>query len=192
MSRDGAIIGVSDHAGWAALVTVTGDGTILDRRRAELIDSDLPSMPHHHDAQVLPIEQGVELVERVRVSAGRHAKLRLDELAAAVPSPILGIALRECPQLPPTVAERLRNYRAQNVADWVMYRMALACAAESRGWSVHWYKAKTVFDEACDALKIKNLDAHFVKAKNSLGPPWGQDQKLAMAAALVALHSSRA
>jgi hypothetical protein len=102
------------------------------------------------------------------------------------PSPILGIALRECPQLPPTIAERLRNYRAQNVADWVMYRMALAGAAESRGWSVYWYKAKTVFDEACDALKIKNLDAHFVKAKNSLGPPWGQDQKLAMAAAIVA------
>ena len=38
MSRDGAIIGVSDHAGWAVLVTVAGDGTLLDRRRLDLLD----------------------------------------------------------------------------------------------------------------------------------------------------------
>ena len=43
-----------------------------------------------------------------------------------VPRRILGIALRQCPALPPTIAERIKDYRAQNVADWVMYRKALA------------------------------------------------------------------
>jgi hypothetical protein len=38
MSRDDGIIGVSDHGGWAVLVTVAGDGTLLDRRRVELVD----------------------------------------------------------------------------------------------------------------------------------------------------------
>jgi hypothetical protein len=38
VSRAGAVIGVSDHAGWAVLVTVAGDGTLLDRRRVELLD----------------------------------------------------------------------------------------------------------------------------------------------------------
>ena len=36
MSRDGGIIGVSDHGGWAVLVTAAGDRTFLDRRRVEL------------------------------------------------------------------------------------------------------------------------------------------------------------
>jgi hypothetical protein len=33
--------------------------------------------------------------------------------------------------LPPTIAERIKDYRAQNVADWVMYRKALSAAAEA-------------------------------------------------------------
>ena len=36
MSKKGGIIGVSDHGGWAVLVTVARDGTLLDRRRVEL------------------------------------------------------------------------------------------------------------------------------------------------------------
>ena len=55
-----------------------------------------------------------------------------DAVTMAVPR-ILGVALRECPQLPPTIAGRIKDYRAQNVADCVMYRNALASAAEW-GW----------------------------------------------------------
>ena len=39
MSRDDGIIGVSDRGGWAVLVTVAGDGTLLDCRRVELFQS---------------------------------------------------------------------------------------------------------------------------------------------------------
>ena len=54
MSMDDGIIGVSDHGGWAVLVTVRGDGTLLDRRRVELVDEDLPKIPHHSEGQRLP------------------------------------------------------------------------------------------------------------------------------------------
>ncbi len=131
MSRGNGIIGVSDHGGWAVLVTVGGDGTLLDRRRVELVDEDLPKIPHHSEGQGLPIDEAVALVERVRVSAEQHAKLRLEDVATTVPGRIRGVALRQCPELPPTVAERIKDYRAQNVADWVMYRKALAAAAEA-------------------------------------------------------------
>ena len=187
MSRDGGIIGVSDHGGWAVLVTVAGDGTLLDRRRVELVDEGLPKLPHHTEGQALPLDEAVELVERVRVSADRHAGLGLDAVAMAVPSGILGVALRECPRwLPPTIAERIKDYRARNVADWVMYRKALAAAAEVRGWAVHWYDAKKVFDAASEALRVEDLDAHFLQVRRSVGPPWGKDHKVAMAAAIVA------
>jgi len=103
----------------------------------------------------------------------------------AVPR-ILGVALRKCPQLPPTIAERIKDYRAQNVADWVMYRKALAAAAEARGWAVHWYDAKKVFGAASEALQVVSLDAHFLQLRRSIGPPWSMDHKLAMAAAIAA------
>ena len=63
-----AVIGVSDHCGWAVLVTVTADGALLDRRRIKLVASDLPKLPHHHEAQKLPLEDALDLIERVRVS----------------------------------------------------------------------------------------------------------------------------
>ncbi len=172
---DGAIVGVADHAGWAVLVTAARDGTLLDRRRVVLLDEGLPSLAYHHDAQALPLEEAVELIERVRASAGRHAKLALDALALSVASPILGIALRQCPPLPPTIAGRLADYRAQNVADTVMFRQALAGAAEGRGWAVHWYNAKKVLETA-----------EGVDLRRAIGPPWGQDHKIAMAAAMAA------
>lgn len=186
MPRDGAIIGISDHGGWAVLVTVAGDGTLLDRRRVELVDEGLPKIPHHSEGQALPLDEAVALVERVRVSAERHAKLALEAVAMTVPGRILGVALRQCQELPPTIAERIKDYRAQNVADWVMYRKALAAAAEARGWAVHWYDTRKVFAAASKALRIEDLEAHFLQMRSSIGPPWGKDHKLAMAAAIVA------
>ena len=187
MSRDGGIIGVSDHGGWAVLVTVERDGTMLDRRRVELVDGDLPKIPHHSEGQGLPLGEAVKLVERVRASAERHAKLVLDHVAKTVRGPIVGVALRECPELPPTIAERITDYRAQNVADWVMYRRALAAAAEARGWAVHWYDTRKVFDAASKALHIADIEAHFEKIRKAVGPPWNKDHKLALAAAIVAV-----
>jgi len=182
--KDGCIVGVSDHGGWAVLVTVARDGTLLDRRRVDLVDEGLPKIPHHSEGQRLPINEAVALIERVRVSAEKHAALALEALAVAVPR-ILGIALRKLQPLPPTIAERIRDYRAQNVADWVMYRKALAAAAEARAWPVHWYDAKRVLNEASQALGLESLDAHFLEVRKASGPPWNQDHRLAMAAAIL-------
>jgi hypothetical protein len=188
MANNCGIIGVSDHGGWAVLVTVARDGAVLDRRRVELVGEGLPKIPHHSEGQGLPLDEAVELVERVRVSAERHAVLALDAVTMAVPH-ILGIALRKCPPLPPTIAERITDYRAQNNADWVMYRKALAAAAEERGWPVHWYEAKKVLGAASQALRVASLDAHFLQVRRAVGPPWNNDHKLAMAAALVAARA---
>lgn len=185
MADNGGVVGVSDHGGWAIFVTVSADGTLLDRRRVELVDDDLPAIPHHHEAQALPMGEAVALVERVRASAQKHAALALDAVARTVPN-ITGIALRACPPLPPTIAERITDYRSRNIADWVMYRNVLASTAEARGWAVHWYDAKTVCDAASRALRVDNFDAYFLRMRKAVGAPWNGDHKLAMAAAVAA------
>jgi hypothetical protein len=70
-----------------------------------------------------------------------------------------------------------------------MYRQALAAAAQARGWAVHWYDAKKVFDAASEALRIADLDAHFLQLRSVIGPPWGKDHKVAMAAAIAAART---
>jgi len=119
-------------------------------------------------------------------SAQVEAKARLAELAAAVSLQVAALALRTCPPLPETVAERLRDYRAQNVADSVMYRNALAEAARERGWLVHWYDARSVLDDAARALGRKTMDELLAKTGAAVGPPWQKDHRQAMAAAIAA------
>ena len=91
-----------------------------------------------------------------------------------------------CPELPPTTEERIADSRAANVADSVMYREALATAAEARGWSVHWYDRERVFRDAAAALGREDVDAFLSAMGRSIGPPWQAKHKLAAAAALAA------
>jgi hypothetical protein len=189
--RNGAV-GVADHGGWAILVTAAADGTFVDRRRVVLVDEGLPSLPHHCHGQGRPVDEAVELVERVRRSANARAVAALDTLVAELPATltITAIALRECPALPATVAERLQDYFAQNNADWVMYREALAQAAAARGWAIHWYDAKQVTSEAARILNRENITALLQDLRTTLGPPWQKDHRIAMAAAIVASASA--
>ena len=194
-----AAVGVTEHGNSAVLVTVAPDGELLDRRRIDLTDSELPTHPHHHEgswavgryrdspwAREISLAEAIELVERVRESAARGARESLEALAAAVPVPITRIALRVCPELPPTIEERIADNRAQAVADSVMYREALATAAEARGWSVYWYDRERVFREAETVLGCEDINALLVAMGRSIGPPWQARHKLAAAAALAA------
>ena len=137
-------------------------------------------------ARVLSLADAVRLVERVRASAARGAQDGLAALAAAVAVPIGRIAIRECATLPPTIEERIADNRAQTFADSVMYREAIAAAAEARGWSVQWYDRTQVFRDAAAVLGCQDVDAVLYAMGRSIGPPWQAQHKLAAAAALAA------
>ncbi len=194
-----ATVGVAEHANSAVLVTLAPGGELLDRRRIQLTARGLPTHPHHHEgswavgrylntpgARALSLPDAVALVARVRASAARGAREGLEALAAAVSVPIAHIAIRVCPTLPPTTEERIADNRAQTVADSVMYREALATAAEARGWSVYWYDREHVFSEAAVVLGGGDVDAFLRAMGRSIGPPWQAKHKLAAAAALAA------
>ncbi|WP_437774912.1 hypothetical protein [Sorangium sp. So ce1097] len=194
-----AAVGVVEHGNSAVLVTVAPGGELLDRRRIDLTDPGLPTHPHHHEgswavgrylntpgARALSLAEAVALVERVRASAARGAREGLEALAATVPVPIARIAIRACPTLPPTIEERIADNRAQTVADSVMYREAIATAAEARGWLVHWYDRERVFHDAAAVLGREDVSAVLDAMGRSIGPPWQAKHKLAAAAALAA------
>ena len=137
-------------------------------------------------ARPISLPDAVALVERVHDAAAKGAREGLETLAATVPVPIVSIAVRVCPKLPPTIEERIADNRAANVADSVMYRQALATAAEARGWFVYWYDRESVLRDAAAALGGKKVDAFLRAMGRSAGPPWHAKHKLAAAAALAA------
>ena len=203
MSAGTATVGVTEHGNSAVLVTVGSDGTLVDRRRIDLADG-LPTHPHHHEgswavgryrdslwSREITLSDAIELVGRVREAAARGAREGLEALASDVPIPIGRIAIRICPELPATVEERIRDNRAQTVADTVMYRQAIATAAEERGWSVAWYDRDRAFSDAAAALGVADINAVLLAMGRSAGPPWQAKHKLAAAAALAATLRGR-
>ena len=200
--QNAAAVGVAEHGNSAVLVTLAHDGKFLDRRLVDLTRG-LPTHPYHHEgswavgrylnsswSRPISLAEAVALVERVREAAARGARESLAALAAAVPVPIVRIAIRVCPELPSTIEERIADTRSANVADSAMYREALAAAAESRGWSVCRYDRERVFRDAAQALPGKDIDAFLRVMGRSIGPPWQAKHKLAAAAALAATASS--
>lgn len=193
-----ATVGVAEHGNSAVLITMAPGGKFLDRRRVDLTRG-LPTHPYHHEgswavgrymnspwARAITLAEAVALVERVREAAARGAQDGLEALAASVPMPIGSIAIRECPELPHSTEERIADSRAANMADSIMYRQALAAAAEARGWSVHWYDRERVFRDAAFAIGGDDLDALLRAVGRSIGPPWRAEEKIAAAAALAA------
>ena len=138
-------------------------------------------------AREVSLAEVIELVERVRESAAHGARASLEALAAAVPVTVTTIAIRVCPSLPATTEERIADNRAQTVADSVMYRQALAAAAEARGWSVYWYDRERVFRDAATGLGCEDINAFLLAMGSAVGPPWQARHKLAGAAALAAM-----
>lgn len=196
MGGDVAAVGVAEHGNSAVLVTVARGGRLLDRRRIDLTRG-LPTHPIHHEgswavgrylnspwAREITLVDAVALVERVRVAAAEGAREGLEALAASVSVPIEGIAIRVCAALPATTEEQIRDTRAASVADSVLYRRALATAAEARGWTVCWYERERVFGEASEALGGEDVEALLREMGRAIGPPWQAKHKLAAAAAM--------
>ena len=182
---DAVRLGIAHHFGWAVAVTASADHQVVDRRRIELIEPGLPTAPIHRAGKPLDDDAAAALVARVRASVVRATSHALDELAAAVPEPIVSMSLRAWPpDFPQDIAVQRRvPYEAR--ADSVMYRQVLAELARARGWDVHLYDAKDVEARAVSRL-AERADEILLGPRAALGPPWAKDHRMALAATIVA------
>ena len=181
----GMRLGIADHFGWAVAVTASPDGTVVDRRRIELVEPGVTAAPIHYDSARLDVAATGELVAKVRASVGRQTSASLDEHAEALPELIVSMSLRTWPPDFPTdiAVQRRSPYEARAVA--IMYRQVLADVAHDRGWDVHLYDAKDVLGQA-RSLLAGRTDEVLQGPRATLGPPWTKDHRTALAAAIVA------
>ena len=123
-------LGIAHHLGWAVAVTASADHEVVDRRRIELIEPGLPPAPIHHEGgphllhrtgEPLDDDALAALVADVRASVVRATSAALDELAAALPEPIVSMSLRAWPaDFPDDIAVQ-RRVPYESRADSVMY-----------------------------------------------------------------------
>jgi hypothetical protein len=187
-------LGIAHHLGWAVAVAASADHKVVDRRRLELIEPGVPPAPIHHEGGPHPLHRPARpfdddalaaLVADVRASVIRAASAALDELATALPEPIVSMSLRAWPaDFPQDVAvQRRAPYESR--ADSIMYRQVLADLARDRGWEVHLYIAKDVEGEAASMLG-ERAQGVLHGTRITLGSPWSKDHRMALAATIVA------
>jgi hypothetical protein len=178
-------VGIADHFGWAVAVTTSGDHEVVDRRRLELVEPGVTAAPLHYESHRLDLPGTAALVTEVRASVTRATSAALDELSDALAGPVESISLRSWPLDFPTdiAVQRRTPYEAR--ADAIMYRQILADLAQARDWAVHLYDAKRVIGDANEILDGR-ADELLQRPRDSLGPPWTKDHRVALAATIVA------
>jgi hypothetical protein len=179
-------LAIADHLGWAVAVTASAQHEVADRRRIALIGPGVSAAPIHYTRRELDVAATAALVASARASVARAASSALDEIAAALPAPVVSISLRAWPaDFPEDIAvQRRAPYEAR--ADAIMYRQELAELAHARGWDVHLYDARAVVDQALATLGERAGRDVLQAPRATLGPPWTKDHRVALAAAIVA------
>jgi hypothetical protein len=178
-------VGIAHHLGWAVAVTASAGHEVVDRRRIALIEPGRPAAPVEHEASLLGDAAAARMVAQVRASAMRAASASLDELAAALPGPVVSMSLRAWPlDFPDDIAVQRRPAHASR-ADSVMYCQVLAECADARGWEVHLFNARDVEAQAARILG-ERAGGVLHGPRATLGPPWTRDHRIALAATVVA------
>jgi hypothetical protein len=178
-------VGVADHLGWAVLVTAGAGHAVADRRRIAMVEPGVSQAPIHYDRGRLDVTGTAALVALVRASAVRACTAAFDDLAAALPAPVVSVSLRSWPpDFPDDIAvQRRAPYEAR--ADAIMYRRVLAELAHQRGWEVHRYDARRVEAQAAGVLGERAGEI-LLGPRATLGPPWTKDHRAALAATVLA------
>jgi hypothetical protein len=94
------------------------------------------------------------------------------------------------PPLPPwSVEDILAVHVRMHQAEGVLFREAIVAGATTCGLPLVQLREKSALEDAADALRMTagDLAACLQALGRSAGPPWGQHQKEAAAAALAAL-----
>lgn len=193
------VVGVADHNGWAVLVSaaaVNGVPTVVDRRRASLIEKGVPSQPYHHETLALTDTAAEQLLRRVNRSIAACTARAFDRLSADLwpRYRVSSITIRvpPLPHLPATVAEVHRSYYATCRADGMLYHSAICAAARQRGWEPVFHRRGEELAHAADALQAgtRDVERFMSDLRKTLRAPWTAEHQLAFAAAIAGLKTA--
>jgi len=187
-----AAIGLRAHSGWAAAVALSGTRevpVVVLRRRISMREPGAvgPLQPYHAAAG-LDLAEAAEFIARAASQAAALAASGLQAMLADLS--LLGHNVTRCAILLgsgrplPALEKILAAHPLLHTAEGEMFREALRSAGEACCLSVKGVPERGIFASA----GFPDSEPLVAQLGKAIGPPWQMDQKLASAAAWMALH----
>jgi hypothetical protein len=195
-----AALGLRAHSGWAALVGVAERGNSIEiilRQRVDLVDTKGGGHAQpYHAAEGLDLKEATRLVGASITGSRRLAQAALRRIIKEMESNHLTVAgctvLTGSGRTLPALDRILAAHPLIHTAEGELFRAALIYAAESCGLPVTQVKEREIYERATADLRIpdEKLRLRISELGRSVGPPWREDQKLAMLGAWLALKTA--
>ena len=197
-----ATLGFRLHTGWAAVVAATeqdGQIRILLRRRLELLpeDGSIPRFVYHTAAEMETFEAAalvklaIKNSQETAYTVIKGVLEGLKGMSAAIKA--AGICTGST-VVPDDLAKILKSHSLIHAAEGSLFQQAVAAACESCGLKMVAARERELWVRAADAGGVDpgRLRQSVDDLRQTVGPPWTADQKIATAAALLALRTSAA
>jgi hypothetical protein len=193
-----AALGFRAHTGWAAMVALGDAGRqprILERQRLSLEDPSgrIPRFAYHAAADG-GAKQGAAIVEAARAIAAAAAHQAvgraIEPLRAGGIEVVAGAILTGGAPPPAELETILAAHTLIHAAEGALYREALIAACRLHDLAVVTIRERDLWRRAQPALGGDEaaVQAWLETLGRAAGRPWGQDQKMAAAAAWIALN----
>jgi hypothetical protein len=199
-SGHAAALGCRAHTGWAVFVVVAGSvvqPAVVLRARAELGDPSARARRNvYQSARGLELAVAAGLVEAAERIAVEQAAREVERTVHEATD--VGVTVRSCAVVVGRFPDAARlesilaSHALAHAAEGRLYQRALQQGAESRGLHAVAIPKRSIWDEGEAALGVPGDELHrrIDQLRREIGPPWGEDQKLAALAAWIALARS--
>jgi hypothetical protein len=192
------VLGFRPHTYWTAVVAVAGgveQPEVLRRARLEFAEGDT-RLVYHRAATMNPdaAARWVEMVRsRTREAAGLALAPLLQDMAAEDYAVARAVVPRGGGRVPDRLDEIVRSHSAQHAAEGEFYRDVVASACRDAGLAVTRVVERELHALTADLLgeRVEVVKERLRTLGRMLGPPWSEDQRLAMLAAWVGLAGEK-
>lgn len=195
-----AALGFKLHTGWAVLIAAGGTRgkfEVLLRRRVELLPpGDAVPRFVFHKAAELPLNHATELIERAEAASRGAARTAMKDIVHTLASLDVVAEAAGIPDgpgaQPKELSAVLRSHPAIHTAEAALFRRALLSACEDSGLVPIFSRERDVWLRAANTWDLKEsaLKRQVDCLRKFVGSPWGADQKIAMAFALMAMRTN--
>jgi hypothetical protein len=187
------ILGFRPHTYWTAVVALGGaldDPKVLARHKIVFAGGDERGV--YHQAAEAAEDDREALIDRVRVAVEANAKAGVGAFLDLLRRDGLEIAVAVVPtggRKLPSLAEIVRVHTLQHAAEGEFHRDVVAAACAALGLELRRPVERELIHLAADRLGADKpaLEARLKAMGATLGPPWSEDQRLAMVGAWLEL-----
>ncbi|HXQ45522.1 MAG TPA: hypothetical protein VN806_02845 [Caulobacteraceae bacterium] len=193
------VIGFRPHTYWTAAVALAGASDapeVVERRKITFATGD-ERMVYHRAAEV-PAADAPALIAEVRTAVEAHAsdsvRAMVEDLRRAGRTVRLAVVPTAGLKLPERIEDVVRVHARMHAAEGELYRDIVAEACAGVGLKVERVIERELFPLAADRIGASEavLKTRLQTMGAALGPPWSEDQKLAVLAALIHLEDGGA